>query len=142
LAGGSPTAQEVGIGGSTLERLHEQAALQVEGAGCTPPLHRLLSPTTEDDGEPPQGFAVLPDPTPGDLFLDLEGDPYALEGGLEYLFGIVELVGGEPVYHPFWAHDRAEEKIAFQQVIDFITERRTRFPDMHVYHYAAYEPST
>jgi len=130
-----------GIGPPVLERLREQAALQVEGAGCTPPLHRLLPPTDVAPGEPARGLAALPEPSTGDLFLDLEGDPYAMDGGLEYLFGIVEVVDGDPEYHAFWAHDRAGEKEAFEQLIDFITERRARFPDLHVYHYAPYEPS-
>jgi predicted RecB family nuclease len=142
LADSNMPADTLGIGANTLDRLREQAALQVEGAGCSPPLYRLLAPISGDGDEPPQGLAVLPEPSPGDLFLDLEGDPYALDGGLEYLFGIVELVGGKPVYHAFWAYNRAEEKRAFEQVIDLIAERRSRYPDLHVYHYAAYEPST
>jgi uncharacterized protein len=39
--------------------------------------------------EPGQGLARLPAPSRGDLFLDLEGDPFAREGGREYLFGLV-----------------------------------------------------
>lgn len=35
---------------------------------------------------PGKGFARMPQPDPGDLFFDMEGDPLA-EGGLEYLFG-------------------------------------------------------
>src|SRR5262249_54067333 len=31
------------------------------------------------------------------------------------------------------------EKMAFEQLIDLIIERRTRDPGMHVYHYAPYE---
>lgn len=135
-------ADAVRIGPPAFGRLREQAALQVEGAGCTPPLYRILPPAEPSPDEPPTGFALLPEPTPGDLFLDLEGDPYALEGGLEYLFGIVEAIDGELLYHPFWAHDRADEKAAFEQTIDLITERRRRHPDMHVYHYASYERST
>jgi len=29
----------------------------------------------------------LPDPDAGDIFFDLESDPFAGNGGLEYLFG-------------------------------------------------------
>ncbi len=78
-------------------------------------------------------------PSPGDLFLDLEGDPYALDGGLEYLFGLVEVVGGEEKYHAFWGHTRAEEADAFRAAVDLIVARRREYPDMHVYHYASYE---
>lgn len=87
--------------------------------------------------------------------------------GLEYLFGVVEapLPGGgsqmgEPgggelhgggrdgdgrkgdgpiVFKPFWAHSREAEKQAFLDFLDYVEDRRRQFPDMHVYHYAAYE---
>src|SRR5262249_17832813 len=59
--------------------------------------------------EPLRGLASLPVPSPGDLFLDLEADPYVDEGGLEYLFGwvaadpapagVLALEAGAPQYH-------------------------------------------
>src|SRR5206468_10074775 len=42
-------------------------------------------------------------------------------------------------FHPFWAHDRAQERRAVEAVIDLIHEAHARDPAMHVYHYAAYE---
>src|SRR5262249_7309666 len=45
-------------------------------------------------------------------------------------------------YRAFWAHDRAEERRAFEAVMDLIGERRRAEPGMHVYHYAPYEPTT
>jgi hypothetical protein len=42
--------------------------------------HELLPPL------PGRGFARLPKPDAGDLFFDIEGDPF-YELGLEYLFG-------------------------------------------------------
>ncbi len=36
---------------------------------------------------PDRGFLVLPEPSPNDLFLDLEGDPFAFDDGIDYLFG-------------------------------------------------------
>ena len=42
-------------------------------------------------------------------------------------------------YRAFWGHDRAEEKVAFEAFIDFVMARWQAYPDMHVYHYAAYE---
>ncbi len=132
------------MGPATFEKLRLQSALQVKGDGCTPPLHELLPvvrPDDETDDESrPVGLAALPEPSPGDLFLDLEGDPYA-DGGLEYLFGVVEVIDGTPAYQAFWAHDRAAEKAAFEDVIDLITDRRQQHPGMHVYHYAPYEPT-
>ena len=56
-------------------RVREQARIQFDSRGKIPPLHELLSV------EPQKGLCRLPEPSPGDLFLDLEGDPFAAEGG-------------------------------------------------------------
>lgn len=97
----------------------------------------------------PQVVGELPAPDPGDVFLDFEGDPLWTDGetgdwGLEYLVGAVEAPahpGAEPVFRAFWAHDRAEERQALVDLLDYLTERRRRHPHLHVYHYAAYEKS-
>jgi len=34
-------------------------------------------------------FCFCPEPSPGDMFFDLEGDPFIGRGGREYLFGFV-----------------------------------------------------
>lgn len=89
----------------------------------------------------------VPEPDDGDIFFDFEGDPLwqdPLTGrwGIEYLFGVVEnprVPGGEPPFVPFWAHDRAQEREAFANFLDYVAERRRRYPSMHIYHYAAYE---
>ncbi len=65
--------------------------------------------------------------------------------GLEYLFGAY--TADDDTFTPFWGCDRSErpgsdrlaEKKAFEDFVDFVMERRRCFPDMHVYHYAAYE---
>lgn len=85
-----------------------------------------------------RGFERLPEPNPGDMYFDMEGDPLE-EGGLEYLFGLYVVDDGEEKFIPFWAHNRAEEKRAFEQFMDYVTERLRRFPDAHIYHYASYE---
>ena len=71
------------------------------------------------------------------MFFDIEGDPYWGRGGLEYLFGSVT----EDGYEPLWAHDRAQERAAFERWVDWITARLERHPDLHVYHYNHYEPT-
>lgn len=124
-----------GIGSETLERLRLQAHLQVERRKADTIPNELLP--TEDN----RGLCALPEPDEGDLFLDLEGDPFAESDGLEYLFGVVEVVDGGPRFTPFWAHTRAEEMEAFEAVVDLIVDRRKRHPGMHVYHFAPYEPS-
>ena len=72
----------------------------------------------------------------GDLFFDIEGARYYSEDrrefGLQYLLGVVDTAeadeAGLPRYTQIWAFDRAGEKRAFEELIDFITERRTRHP--------------
>ncbi|MDQ6886846.1 MAG: TM0106 family RecB-like putative nuclease [Gemmatimonadota bacterium] len=118
------------------ERVREQARLQFASRDRTPPL-RELRPL-----EPGLGLSRLPEPSPGDVFLDLEGDPYACEGGREYLFGVVTVdAAGVPRYQAFWAFTEREEREAFESVIDLIGEAWTAHPTMHIYHYAPYEPS-
>jgi uncharacterized protein len=138
LGAGPSELPRSGIRPATYSKLQRQASLQVRGEGQVPPLYELLTREV-GEGAGTQGFGALPAPSPGDLFLDLEGDPYALEGGLEYLFGLVEMVDGVEQYHKFWAHTRSAERVAFEGAVDLITKRRREYPDMHVYHYAAYE---
>jgi predicted RecB family nuclease len=88
----------------------------------------------------PAVLAAVPDPSPGDVFFDMEGDPFALAGtGLEYLFGAVTIAAGTEEFRPFWAHSRAQEKRAFEDFVDFALDRTTTHPGAHVYHYAPYE---
>ncbi|HVQ25386.1 MAG TPA: TM0106 family RecB-like putative nuclease, partial [Planctomycetota bacterium] len=126
------------------ERGREQARIQLEGRTEQKSLYELLP------FEPGHGLARLPAPSPGDLFLDLEADPFVDDGGLEYLFGwaiadpppdgMLALNAGPPVYHREWALDRRAEKQGFEKVMDAILARWERDPNMHVYHYGAYEP--
>jgi predicted RecB family nuclease len=114
----------------TFETLRDQAAMQV-GARTARHTWKVLEP------EPKRGFELLPEPSDGDLFFDIEGDPFWEPArGLEYLWGIVDAAGA---FRPFWAHDRAQERRAVEGVIDLIRERRAADPTLHVYHYAAYE---
>jgi predicted RecB family nuclease len=120
----------------TFQRLRHQAELQLHRRHTG--AHRVEHLPLEDE----RGFALLPEPSPGDVWLDLEGHPWFEPArGLEYLFGWVYLDDGEPRYECLWAVDRAEEKRAFARLMDWLVERRRRFPRMHVYHYAPYERS-
>ena len=115
-------------------RAREQARLQLESRGRTPPLYELREVA---DG---QGLARLPEPTPGDMFLDLEGDNLAVEGGREFLFGVVTAgANGESDYTAYWAMTDREERNAFEAVMDRIAVATAAHPSMHVYHYAPYE---
>ena len=42
-------------------------------------------------------------------------------------------------FRPLWAHDRAEERKALKDFLAMVRKRRKRYPNMHIYHYAAYE---
>jgi len=118
-------------------RVREQARLQLD-ARTRGPSYELLEPA------PGEGLSRLPVPTPGDIFLDLEGAPFAGEigeGGREYLFGLVTLgARGEPDYRAIWAETPAAERAAFEEVIDLIHAARVAHPGAHVFHYAPYEP--
>ena len=117
-------------------RVREQARVQFEARETGAKTFELLPV------EKGFGLSLLPEPSDGDIFFDLEGDPFVGEHGLEYLFGYVSMSDtGEPLYRGEWAFSRAEEKQALENFVDFVTDRWERFPDMHVYHYAPYEPS-
>ena len=121
---------------SSYERIRDQARVQVEDRKASSPVYETLDP------EPGLGLASLPEPSTGDVFLDFEGDPFVSPGGLEYLFGHVTCNGaGQPEYTSDWATSPGEEKPAFERLVDWLTGRWASHPDMHIYHYAPYEPS-
>ena len=125
-----------GIGAATVARLRQQARLQAARGEAEAPPVELILPIEGD-----RGLAFLPEPDPGDLFYDIEGDPYVGDGGIEYLHGVGWVDGDEFGFKALWAHTASEERRAFEELIDLIVERRRAHPQMHVYHYAPYEPS-
>ncbi|QJD15720.1 TM0106 family RecB-like putative nuclease [Paracoccus sanguinis] len=116
-----------GMAAGTQARLVTQARLQ-HGRKSGAPAFELRAP------EPGKGFDLLPEPQPGDLFYDIEGDPHH-EGGLEYLHG----VWADGQFRPFWAHDHAAEAEALVALLAFFREHLEAFPTARIYHYAAYE---
>ncbi|MFF2453331.1 TM0106 family RecB-like putative nuclease [Isoptericola sp. NPDC058082] len=162
LAGGITTIDELakaedppaGMPARGFERVRDQARLQL-GTG-----EWDGEVAYDDHGEPatirwqlPDTSAVrrLPPPSPGDVFFDFEGDPlwsdpqgeqWGQQTGLDYLFGLVErpdAAGEAPPFRAFWAHDLGQERQALVDFVDYLAERRRRYPDLHVYHYASYE---
>jgi len=129
----------------TYRKLREQARLQLGQRETGEPRFELLP------FEKGYGLALLPEPRPGDLFLDLEGDPFAREpdegsneaAGREYLFGLYRAADGSgpPSYLARWAFDDEEERRAFEATIDAITAAVAADPSIHVYHYGAYDPA-
>ena len=92
--------------------------------------------------EPRKGLGRLPEPSPGDIYFDFEGDPFVPGGGLEYLFGFVYRdEDGRERYDGQWAYNHAEEKAVFEAFVAKVVERKRQFPAMHVYHFAPYEPA-
>lgn len=118
------------------ERVREQARVQVEGRDQEKPVHELL-PVEEA-----KGFCNLPKPSGLDVFVDLESDPFASGGELQYLFGFVcRDQNGQLVYQSKWSFTPAEEKQAFEWIVDEIMQKWKGDPTMHVYHFGAHEAS-
>ncbi len=109
-------------------RLREQARVQLEQRELGRPVWELLE-------VPCAGLLRMPEPSPGDLFLDLEGARFAREGGREYLFGLWSHEG----YRCWWTTSDDEERAAFEAVMDLIGQAWSRDPGMHVYHFGHYE---
>ena len=83
-----------GIGEAALARIREQARVQDQARREGRRIHELVTPV-----EPDKGLAALPEPSDGDVFFDLEGDAFAADGGLEYLFGVADRDGN---YNASW----------------------------------------
>lgn len=130
-----PWKPERGVAQS-YERSREQARVQLEGRVAGKPVYETLPISAG------AGLHKLPEPSPGDIFLDLEADPFVGQEGLEYLLGYMALEeGGEQAYTSEWAFTRDQEKKAFERFVDFVMARWARHPGLHIYHYAPYEPS-
>ncbi|RJQ85582.1 TM0106 family RecB-like putative nuclease [Amycolatopsis panacis] len=128
LAAAAPEDRPRDMSAGTFTTLRAQAAIQVRQDETGELAYEIIDPAA---------LAELPAADAGDVFFDMEGDPYALAGtGLEYLFGAVT---PDQRFTPFWAHSRAQEKRAFEEFIDFAVARLAESPGAHVYHYAPYE---
>ncbi|GAA1981991.1 TM0106 family RecB-like putative nuclease [Isoptericola halotolerans] len=144
-------------GGMSADRfagLRLQAGLQLG----TEPGHGSVKIETDDGPAElrwaltdPRAVERLPPPSEGDVFFDFEGDPLwapsdglgaPAASGIDYLFGWVTRdldAEGRPAFHALWADSLADEARALVAFVDEMADRRRRWPDMHVYHYAAYE---
>jgi uncharacterized protein len=89
----------------TYRSIFEQAKIQWEGRAQKKLVHKLMAPL---EG---RGFYRLPEPNAGDIYFDIEGDPFFDRDGLEYLLGFsYRETHGTLGYKALWAFDRAEEK--------------------------------
>ena len=94
-----------GVSAVALARIRDQARVQDRARREGRRIHELITPV-----EAERGLAALPAPSAGDVFFDIEGDAFAGDGGLEYLFGTVDR-GGR--YEARWALDPAAERRTF-----------------------------
>ncbi|BDV31702.1 TM0106 family RecB-like putative nuclease [Microbacterium terricola] len=140
------------MGADAFASLRTQARLQLASRAGVPvpapvepaePVAPLPSVPTYEVVVPP-ALAALPRPDRGDLFFDFEGDPLHTEAaqtplwGIDYLFGWVDV---HEQYTALWAHSFADEKATLERFLDIVQLQRQQHPDMHIYHYAPYEPS-
>lgn len=120
------------LAGESLEKIRRQAAQQLDGRKAGKPTY------TFQGAAEGKGFLRLPPASEGDVYFDFEGDPLH-EDGLEYLFGVGYVEKGKPQFMPLWAHNRQEERDAFDRFMRWLAARLTKQPDLHIYHYASYE---
>ena len=144
-----------GAGREALARIQAQAEIQVRGERLGRTISERIEPPRdrEDELVPNQGLLMLPEPSAGDLFFDIEGDPFFESDevdGIDYLFGVIEPgrpeEDGQPAFHAFWAIEdgtvtTGAERRAFEKFIDLVMDRLQSDPNLHIYHYAAYEPT-
>lgn len=118
----------------TYVKIHNQAKVQLRGRKEGLVYEYLAY-------EPEKGLARLPEPSPNDIYFDIEGDPFCEGGGLEYILGyVVKEKGGKLSYHYHQALNHQQEKIAFETFIDFVMDRWSNDAGMFIYHFAPYEP--
>jgi uncharacterized protein len=114
----------------TYNKLREQARIQNESRHAgNKPIYETL------DIEEGKGLNKLPEPSANDIYLDFEGDRMVEPEGLEYMIGYVH----KGKYHALWAKNEKEEKVIFEQFIDFAVALKEEDPTLHIYHYAPYE---
>jgi predicted RecB family nuclease len=141
------TVPPPGMSMEAFAKLRAQAALQLAQDNAGPDELGQPHVTYELTDSAPTVLAGLPAPSEGDLFFDFEGDPMYNEGdlsrwGLEYLWGVMNAPAegqSSGTFMPIWAHDSGQERPAFIEFMELVSDRRNRFPDMHIYHYAPYE---
>lgn len=126
-----------GISADSFEKIQTQAHIQHRSKGQDKPLFNVIQ---NDNGK---GLSALPPASDMDMFFDIEGNPL-FDGGLEYLWGVSyhnkdASQGKEYAFIDWWAHDRKQEKRAFEDFIDWTYARWQQDNTMHVYHYASYE---
>src|SRR5262249_40953862 len=123
LAQSAGTTKVDHVAPHTFETLREQASLQLVRRTTDRLEWRLLP------AEAAGGFQRLPRRSTGGVIVDIEGDPFWEPArGLHFLFGLLVAEGDRAdrdrwEYRTIWSHDRAQERRAFDELIDFFNER-------------------
>ena len=117
-------------------------------------LYELLDPSRLKDGglEPNRGLLSLPEPRPGDLFFDIEGDPFALDDGdrLPLRRPRARPAGRRRQARPSTPSGRATRTARSRSTPRSTPSSgsstsswtgSTQDPSLHIYHYAPYEPT-
>lgn len=120
----------------TFLRKQQQAKIQYKGRVQDQLLYDVL-PVEKD-----RGLNRLPEPDRGDIYFDIEGDAFYPGGGLEYMLGYAFKEKEMLNYRKYWAINRLEEKRAFEAFMSFVVAKWKAFPNLHIYHFAPYEPTS
>jgi len=140
------TIDKVDGSADAITQVYKQAQIQHKGIVSGKPEFEFLEVTYPEEGNNQlRGFLRLPEPEPkGDLFFDIESARHAPGGGLEYLLGFAhgdtKTSSNNADFSYYWGLDRKGEKLAFEAFIDLAMTRLEQFPNMHIYHFAPYEP--
>ena len=130
-----PEPRVPGISRVALEKIHHQARVQLEARKGGGRRHERIGSGQDparapEDPEPGRGLLRLPAPSEGDLYFQIERAPFALESGLDFLFGWSTGDGG---HEARWALSEHEERRTFEDFLDDVRRRREEHPELHLY---------
>ena len=106
--------------------MRDQARVQKLGREAGQPHHEI-----KEHFDAEHGLALLPIPSPNDIFLDFEGDRFAETGVQEYLLGYVmaDARRARVQYTALWAATPEQEQKNFQEFIDLAIATRRERPE-------------
>ena len=130
-----PGTKLKGLRDEIITKRIEQAKLQLQYEKDNKPIFKNI----EENLYIRKGFNILPKPSEGDIFFDLESSQHAYDEKIEYLFGIFYIEDKKEKFVPLWAHNKNEEKKNVIEFFDFTKNHFKKFPNAKIYHYANYE---